>query len=223
MHRIKALAPFAALSGECQRSLEEIASVRTFRKNHPLFVEGHAADSVYVLVAGAVSITRLHDDGREVAIEILGPGSMIGEVGLFGHPVRSAGVEALDTTTAVTFPSHQFKGLMLHYPELSWAVAEVLAERLRRANERLQDLALHDARGRIRAVLRRLAADHGRQQPDGGVTIPLRMRHSDIARLAGVSRETATRVMGSLVEEHELAVSHGRIVLSPGWSESVME
>ena len=63
---------------------------KRFPKNSVLISEGDDSDSLYVLLDGKVKVYASDDDGKEVVVNIQGPGEMFGEIALIDETPRSA-------------------------------------------------------------------------------------------------------------------------------------
>lgn len=177
-----------------------------------VFVRGQEADGLYVILSGRVKVVMLCPDGREKTLAILGPGEVLGEVALFGAELRSAGVETLETTTFLVISPADFRALLETMPALSSEVIILLAERLRRANRQIEELAFLNARSRVICALISLGEEHGRRSGEG-VFIPLSLTHAEMAKLAGVTRETTTKALGDLQQSKFVVLARGSIRL----------
>ena len=70
----------AALPQAGLRRLAALGQTRTFAKNMVIINEGDVGDTVYILLAGHVRVYHGTEDGREVVLDVLGPGEIIGEM-----------------------------------------------------------------------------------------------------------------------------------------------
>jgi CRP/FNR family cyclic AMP-dependent transcriptional regulator len=61
-----------------------------FRGEHTIFMQGQAADSLYFLLRGKVTLAVSSQDGKEAIVATLGPGEFFGEGCLGGQPLRMA-------------------------------------------------------------------------------------------------------------------------------------
>jgi CRP-like cAMP-binding protein len=97
-----------------------------------IFEEGTYGEFMYVLLEGEVALT-LH--GSEIAR--LEPGSIIGEMALIKAEPRSATAQAATNCALAPIDAHSFKSLIQFTPDFALHVMNVLADRLRQANEAL--------------------------------------------------------------------------------------
>ncbi|HWI55326.1 MAG TPA: Crp/Fnr family transcriptional regulator [Desulfobacteria bacterium] len=199
MTDISKAALFEGLSGEEFEKVRKRTTERIYPKGALVFSEGEQTDGLYIVSSGLVKVFKLHTDGREKTLDILRPGQCLGEVSLFGSSIRSASVETLQPTSFLIIPSTELKLLLMETPSLAVRFIEMLSGRLREANRQIQELAFMNSRNRVICNLINLAEVHGRAD-ESGVCIDVRLTHSEFAKLAGVSRETVTKVLQELQE-----------------------
>ncbi len=99
-----------------------------------LFREGEPGKDMYVLLQGSAVVTL----GGEV-VELATPGTLLGEMALVDSAVRSATVITRSNCQFVSVDARQFDLLVRESPEFARHVMTVMAERLRRMNERLKE------------------------------------------------------------------------------------
>lgn len=107
-----------------------------------VFQEGEPARDMYVLLQGTAEISV----GGEL-VEIAQPGALLGELALVDAGPRSATVITRTDCRVVSVNTPQFDLLVRESPEFGRHVMKVMAERLRRTNEKLR-LAIDELAGR---------------------------------------------------------------------------
>lgn len=209
------LASLEVFSDLEQRELDEVAQVavpRTYERGEVIFREGDRGDILYVVRSGSVSIRRDHADGRTLALAELRAGSMFGELAVFGGEVRSATAEALEPTAAVAILSGDLQRVLRTSPSIALKMLGALAERVRRANERLLQQSFQTVPGRVAsALLAQVIARQDEGAGDGEVLV--KATQAEIAQLAGTSRESASRFLASLEREGVVALGRGKVVV----------
>ncbi len=174
---------------------------RVFPKGVTLFVEGQETDGLYIIKSGLVKVYMLHRDGREKTLAILTPGDVLGEMTVYGSDLRSATVETLELTTFLIINKVDFRSLLFKIPKISISMIEMISNRLRQANRQIQELSFMNSRSRVICNLLHLAEEHGKIVR-GEIGIPLRLTHAELGKLAGVSRETVTKVLVELQDNN---------------------
>ena len=99
-----------------------------------VFHEGEPGKEMYVLLSGTADISV----GGEV-VETARAGSLVGEMALINPGGRSATVITRSDCKFVAIDTRQFDMLVRESPEFARHVMEVMAERLRRMNDRLTE------------------------------------------------------------------------------------
>jgi CRP-like cAMP-binding protein len=112
-------------------------------------VAGHhgrfPAQELYFVESGQVSARLRLPDGRELRLRTMGPGAVVGEMGLYVGQPRSASVVADRPTLVYCLSLAALESMHREAPATAAAfhryVASLLAERLAHANATLQALA----------------------------------------------------------------------------------
>ena len=197
-------------------ALEHVASVAVSRKfpaGTTIFREGDTGESCYVIRSGHARAVGEHPDGRAITLATFGPGDLFGELSLFDSESRSATVETLDEVEALAILGSDLKPLV---GELGLALAASLARRLRLANDRIARRSFQTVQGRVAAALEELIEKARSEGAEAG-PIKLITTQTEIAQLAGTSRESASRFLAELARSGILEQGRGSIVVrDPG-------
>ena len=204
--------PFAGLE---PRELEQVAQVaipRTFDRGEVIFREGDSGDTCYVVRTGSVSIRHEHMDGRTLALAELRSGAIFGELSLFARERRSATAEALEPTALVAILRGDFERVIKSSPDIALTMLKALANRVRRANERLLQQSFQTVAGRVAsALVTQVVARQAEGAPE--VDVLIRSTQAEIAQLAGTSRESASRFLATLEREGVVALGRGKVTV----------
>lgn len=181
-----------------------------------LIAPGDAADTLYYIREGSVSVTMEDEEGEELILAYLNQGDFLGEVGLFSD-VDSRGVTVRARTKCKTeeISYKQIKALADNqlkacYPTLLHYIAEHMAKRILTATRKAGDLAFLDVAGRVKSALLELSTQpDAMKHPEG---IQIRVTRQEISRMVGCSREMAGRVLKDLQEEGFIW-AHGKTLI----------
>lgn len=102
-----------------------------------LLEEGQESDKVYIIERGYVNVTKKDPMGNDVLIGTAGPGSIIGEMGVFMGVERTATVRAVSDLKVISFGRQEFLDVISGLPELSSFIIGILTKRLYNLNRRL--------------------------------------------------------------------------------------
>ena len=203
---------FAGISEEDRAQLAQVAVPRSWTHGEVVFREGDTGETCYVIREGSVRVTRDHTDGRTITLAELRRGDIFGELALFGGETRSATVESLEDTQAVALLAGDMRRLLERNPALSAEMLVYLASRLRDANERIARQSFQSVPGRVSSVLLgQIRARGGDSSSDREVII--HATQSEIAQLAGSSRESASRFLAKLERAGVVTCGRGKVVV----------
>ena len=175
---------------------------RVYEKGQMILLEESMGETFFIITQGAVKVTRLSADGREVILAILGESDFFGEMSLLDGEGRSANIVANEDSKVLTLSRSDFLDCLESYPKIAIALLEELAIRLRKSDQQIESLSLSDSEHRIGITLIRLAGELGTIK-QGHVTVKNLPYQQDIANMAGTSRETVSRTL-KLLEEKKL-------------------
>jgi CRP/FNR family transcriptional regulator, cyclic AMP receptor protein len=116
---------FASLSDTEMREIWDTGRRVNVPERWSLLVESTPPDQVYLVIEGQLSV--LHH-GEEIAQ--LGPGDIVGEIGVAGHRLRTGTVTALTPLVMLHMTGEEFEGLCERIPAFRSAVNETVAARL---------------------------------------------------------------------------------------------
>lgn len=185
---------FRRLGAEDRRSLAAVSSLVEFERGAEIFAEGDPARWLYVALNGHVKIAKLTPAGREVILEIFGPGEPIGAVAVYEGRSFPASARALEPVRCIRTPREAFFRLLAERPTLLAGLLGGLTMRLMELTDRLVELTGARVEERLARLLLKQAAELGRPER-GGVFLPLHLSRQELADLAGTTLETAIRVM----------------------------
>ena len=181
---------------------------RVYKKGQMILLEESMGETFFIITQGAVKVTRLSADGREVILAILGESDFFGEMSLLDGEGRSANIVANEDAKVLTLSRNDFLDCLESYPKIAIALLEELATRLRKSDQQIESLSLSDSEHRIGITLIRLAAELGTIK-QGHVTVKNLPYQQDIANMAGTSRETVSRTL-KLLEDKKLVRRENR-------------
>jgi CRP-like cAMP-binding protein len=195
------------VSSENVRELLSIALRRTFKREEVVFHHGDPADSLQLIVKGRFAVRILTPLGQTAMLAVHGPGEAFGELALLAPgSSRSATVSALEPAETFSIVRDEFVRLARRNPGVKDCLLALLADRLRRANERIVVAHYLGAEARVRWALLQLAATYGTGQD---VVIPL--TQEQLAEFAGMARATLNRILQDEVAHGAIALDRGRV------------
>ena len=203
--------------GELER-FSQVAVPRSFPAGTRVFHEGDSSDACYIVSAGNFRVTREHSDGRAITLATLGPGEIFGELAMLDGDTRSASAESITDGTLLALPANDVRSLLGRNPEIALKLVAGLVRRLRAANMRLSRQSFQTVPSRVAGILAQLSRE-GQENKDGDgemKEVTIRMNQTDLAQLAGTSRESVSRFLAELERAGVVRSGRGRVtVLQP--------
>ena len=203
---------FSTLEQDDLGRIAQLAVPRSFEPGQIVFREGDASDTCYIVRSGRARAIREHADGRTITLATFGPGDIFGELAMFEDELRSATVEAVQHTSVVAVLGPDMRRLMVKHPEISIRLVVALGRRLRETNDRLAKQSFQTVQSRVAVVLSELVA----QAVAAGAPaqeVLLTATQADLAKLAGSSRESASRFLAVLERAGVISQGRGRLVV----------
>jgi CRP/FNR family transcriptional regulator, cyclic AMP receptor protein len=185
------------LSPADREALQVEGTVRTYPDSAYLLREGDPPSFVAFVLRGTVKLTKVATTGREVLLELRGPGDIVGELGAIDAKPRSANAVALGELEVLTVSHERFTAWASSNPGIARQLLLTIVQRLRDASARQLELGAIDVVGRVCRRLLELAASHGELTADG-LLIRSAISQQELAEWAGVSRDGVVRTLQEL-------------------------
>ncbi|MTI81931.1 MAG: Crp/Fnr family transcriptional regulator [Firmicutes bacterium] len=195
--------------------LTEIAKLvrdRSYKRGSFVFLEDDPGKALYILKQGQIKLTKRTEDGREHILHFVHPGEVFAEVVLFDSGNYPATAEVQKDAIIGTVRNTDMERLIIDNPEIALSMLNIMARRLRIAQEKVMNLALNDVRKRLVFTLLEMSAQHGVQKGEN-VVITLSLTNQELASMVGTSRETANRIISELKKKGILDINRQQIII----------
>ena len=166
-----------------------------YQAEQVIVMEQDWGESIFLLHRGLAKVRTYTADGDEVVMSLLGAGDVFGEMVALDGSVRSADVVALTPLQLVKLRVPPFKSLLQENTVFALALARLQVSRLRDLNRRFA-LQTGDATTRLLDALAYLARKSSVSNDPQALIPSLPQR--ELALLAGLARETASRTLSKL-------------------------
>jgi len=186
------------LTAEQRSDLFAAGTRRRYPAGSTVFHVGEPAHEVLVVLAGEVKALVGSLDGREVILDVLGAGALLGEIAALDGDVRSATVQALGPIEVLAVRIDTFAEFLIAHPPVLHQLAVLVAGRLRASDRRQLEFGTGDSLGRVCARLLDVATRYGSTGDDGLMRVESPLSQSDLASWSGLSREAVVKSMGAL-------------------------
>ena len=187
--------------------VKEIGTTKIYPPNTTIISEGERGDTIYFLLEGAVKVVIYTEEGRELILNTLNAINFFGEIGAFEECLRTANIISVNKCKVVIIDKNSFMDFIRKDNKTFFMLMLEMAKRLREANKKIYILSLSKAKERLQCYIR----DKFIQSPDNEtVFLP---SHDVIAKEIGLTRETVTKMLGSMKRDGIITNTHGKVVV----------
>lgn len=189
---------FEGLDEETLQAVDRLAAMCTFKSNDQIYFPAEPSRCIYFLKKGHVKISRISGDGKEIILDVIGPGEVFGELlASDDHDERNEIAVAMGEVLICNMLRSDFEKMLRKYPELNFRVMKEVGTRLRKVEERVTELVFKDVKKRIASFLIRYSEEFGIIK-SGIITITPPLSHQELGFLTGAARQTVTTTLNEL-------------------------
>lgn len=180
------------------------ASLCPMKKGDVLLHQGDAGDHLVILLDGTIRVSMVASNGREIILDYLEPGSVIGEIAMLDGGERTASATALGEGSYLKIGAKAFRDVLEQHPSVAWRILQEMARRLRNANATIESDRAFASGPRLARSLQRLV-------PIGAEGASIKLSQSELGAFAGISRENINRQLGAWAEAGIVVLEQGRV------------
>jgi CRP/FNR family cyclic AMP-dependent transcriptional regulator len=213
---VKMLSMVDILEPLSEEELEELARRcpdRNLEVGEFLYTPGDPNERLFILKQGKVRIYRVAE-GSEITLAMVDEGTVFGEMALTGQHLREAHAQAMEPSLVLSMGRADLEHFISKNPKVGLRVAQLLSERLRLYETRLEDLTLKRVPARLASLLLTLSESEGVMTADKQMKIPSHYTHERLGTMIGANREAVTRAFGYLQDQGAVEVLRRRIYVA---------
>lgn len=203
---------FAGLTTEQLHSVASLAEARRLKAKQSFLRQGSSADVIYVVLGGQIRVSEITSDGHEIIYRFIGPGQMIGGMAAVGGMTYPINARAVRESSLLAWRTDAIQRLMRQHPEIALNAMRLMVQRIEELQRRCLELATEQVRQRVAHTILRLIGQHGRRVARG-VLLDLRLSRQDLAKMAGTTLYTASRLLNIWKRRKIIAFDTGRILI----------
>jgi len=186
------------LAGLPLAEAEELASVSELRRyadGVAVFNQGEMIPGIFVVVQGSLKVFRTDGRGKVQVLDMLQPGTCVGEVQVFdGGPIAS-GAEAHGETECWLIPGPALKRMVHRNPAVAEVIIRHFAGKVRHLIQLVETLSLHSVPERVAQLI----LDYQSRNPSRTL-VEFQETQEDLAQCIGASREAFSRALRLLAD-----------------------
>ena len=171
------------------------ATTVQLKTDEVLFLVGDTGDGCYRVDDGLIKVAMVSHAGKERILAFLGSGAIVGELSLIDGLPRSASVVAVRQAQLSFLSRAAFEEFANKNPEVYRSLLTLIAARLRETDATVAAGSFLPLRGRVACTLLELAQEFGHDVGAGRIVIRQKIGQSDLAAMAGIARESVSRIL----------------------------
>ena len=161
------------------------------------------------MYSGKVKVQKLGSNAKEQIVRLAKEGDILGYRSLISGSNYNATAETLEDSVLCFLSKETFFELMKNNPSVSMNLMKLLSDKLGAAETKIVEIIQKPTRNRIAETLLLLNELFGTEEDNQ--TINVVMTREDIANIAGMSTETAIRLLYGLRDEGLIGLEKKKI------------
>lgn len=201
-----------ALDSEVRAHLAAASHMAYAERGETIWPAGTPSEFCAIVGVGFVKMAKSTPRGQDAAMELLGPGQVLGLMAAIeGRPFPLSAI-AVTNTWYLKVPTRELMRCYADSSLLKDQIIRGIGPRLRKAHDMMSRLTSGRVEERLAAVLFILADTYGRQTKHGiELTVPL--TRSDLGEMAGTTTESTIRVLSKWQKEAIIATNRHYITV----------
>ncbi len=190
--------------------LEKVSSLiylKSFKRKKIVFLEDTPSNTVYIIKSGNVKTYKSLPDGREQIISVLSAGDMLGFDSLYDDRYAYT-AEVIQDVELCCMRKPDLVGLLQQSAAVGMKFIKIMNRELNRAQERIRDLGLKDAREKVATLLMSLFTS----RPEFGKP-GFTLSRQEISEMVGVAQETVIRILSEFRSDGVIRTEGKNIVV----------
>ena len=200
---------FPTVQPASRRALDDMARPRSYAEGEPLFLQGNRPTHLLLLTAGRVKVWRATESGVALTLTLVGPGALIGTLGVSHDRPHAATATALTRVEALTWPVDDVRRLMRQDGTLATEILLTVTRYAEQVIERVEEVSVLPLEQRLARTLVRMAERAGSDAATRTTDLPL--SRQDLADLTSATLPAVSRIMSGWRTDGVIAGRRGRV------------
>src|SRR5947209_4226918 len=138
--------------------------------------------------------------GRQLTLATVEAGTVFGEMALTAQRLQGAYAQAIEPSIVASMSLEDLERLIVKRPQVGIRLVNLLSERLRSYESRMEDVTLKDVPARLANLILLLCEGEG-VMSHREIKIPHHYTHERLGTMIGANREAVTRAFSKLQDE----------------------
>lgn len=203
---------FNQLPDDVINQLVEMSKSRPLAKGQRLHAKNDPPEGLYCVLKGKIRVSNVSQEGREMVLTWLEPGSWFGEISLFDGLPRTHDSHAEQDSEVLIIPTASFHELLGERPDLYPHFMRLLCSRIRATFALIDETGGLSLKGQLAKRLLLLTNRLGQQIDEEG-SDQISISQETLAHMLNSSRQTVNKLLQELQNEEAISVHYGQITI----------
>lgn len=182
--------------------LNDSSLMKKYRQSSVVVQEFDDRKHIYFLKTGTLKLTRINDEGAELLTYLITKGSIFGLSQLLADNYEgNERIEAMENSIICKVGINVFRELMEKNKNLNNYILKLSGEKIKRLENRLENLIFKSAEQRIREFIVQFVKEHG-ENKGPYFEVDLFLNNSDFASLTSTNRQKVNQIMNMMKKEN---------------------
>lgn len=187
--------------------LSALATEISLDKNETLFDQDDEGDALYAIVEGTLEVSFLAMSGRKLALTLMRPGEVFGEIALFDSGPRTATVAAAEPSRVLRVRRRDVMEQIRQHPDLAVDMVRLAGLRMRSMSSQLNEQVFLPMPIRLARKLLHLSSLQ--DNPTERITLS----QSELAEFVGATREAVSKTISIWKRDNVVEASRGGLLI----------
>ncbi len=175
-----------------------------------LFKDGETGKQMFVIHSGKVKISKKMGD-VEKTLAILPAGEFFGEMAILNDEPRTATATVEEDSQLLVIDPKTFEAMIKGNSEISLRMIKKLSQRLKQANEQIENLMIKDNNAKVISTLAKLGESEG-TEVEGGIKLSVSAK--DLSLKTGLDQEKISEILNKIIKANLLTIVADGMVIS---------
>jgi len=175
-----------------------------------LFKDGDAGKQMFVIQKGKIKISKQVGD-QEKTLANLTAGEFFGEMAILNNEPRTATATVEEDSVVLVIDTKTFESMIRGNAEIALRMIKKLAERLKEADEQIENLLIKDNNSKVISTLAKMGENEGTQTEDGVV---VKATTKNLSLKTGLDKDTISEILNKVIKAKLITVQSDSIIIS---------
>jgi CRP-like cAMP-binding protein len=190
------------------------ALIQKFGKELPagtvLFKDGDTGKQMFVIQKGNIKISKQIGDQKKT-LAILPAGEFFGEMAILNNEPRMATATVVEDCLLLVIDSKTFESMIRGNAEISLRMIKKLSERLKEADEQIENLLIKDNNSKVISTLAKMGENEG-TQTEGGIVVKATTKNLSLK--TGLDQDTISEILNKVIKAKLISIQSDSIIIS---------